>query len=62
MREEKVMFCLNCSDKIPGKPIRQGGEIYCSLECANKASGIEQEDTEEYFEEDSVDGFYKEDE
>jgi len=56
------MFCANCSEKITGKPIRQGGEYYCSLECANLASGIDPEDAEEYFEEYPIEDFFQEDE
>lgn len=55
------MFCANCTEKIVGKPIKQAGEYYCSLECANAASGIDAED-EEYFEEEAVDDFYEEEE
>ncbi len=54
------MVCAHCSEKITGKPIRQGGENYCSLECANAASGIETDDSEEYFEEDAIEDFFGE--
>ena len=53
------MLCSFCGEEIVGKPVKQGGEIYCSLECANQASGIDEED-EGYFEEDPVDDFYEE--
>ncbi|MFZ5980496.1 MAG: hypothetical protein ACOYVF_07665 [Candidatus Zixiibacteriota bacterium] len=56
------MFCSQCGEKILGKPIRQGSEYYCSLECANLASGFEAEETEEYFEEDSLEEYFNEDE
>jgi hypothetical protein len=56
------MFCNHCNEKIVGKPVKQGNEYYCSLECANLASGIEPEETEDYFEEESIDEFYEEDE
>ncbi len=55
------MYCAQCSEKILGKPIKQGADFYCSLECANLASGIEPTDDEEYFEEE-VDELYEEDE
>ena len=53
------MHCAQCNDKITGKPIRQGGEYYCSLECANLASGIEPEEDEAYYEEDEIPGLYE---
>ncbi len=56
------MICAFCQAEISGKPIRQGGEYYCSLECANAASGIEADDGEEYFEEDAIEDFFSEDE
>lgn len=54
------MFCANCNEKISGRPIKQANDYYCSLECANLASGVEPEETEGYFEEESVDDFYEE--
>jgi hypothetical protein len=54
------MYCAHCGEKINGKPIKQGGEFYCSLECANLASGIEPEEDEEYYEEDEIQSFYEE--
>lgn len=55
------MLCANCAEKIVGKPIKQAGEYYCSLECANAASGIAPEE-EEYFEEDAIDEYFEEEE
>ncbi len=55
------MICTNCKDEIKGNPIRQGDEIYCSLECANKTSGMKPE-SEDYFEEHELEGLYNEDE
>lgn len=54
------MLCAFCGEEIISKPVKQGGEIFCSLECANRASGIEEEEDEGYFEEDPVDDFYEE--
>ncbi|MBD3258555.1 hypothetical protein GF377_08990 [candidate division GN15 bacterium] len=54
------MFCAFCGEEIVGKPVKQSGELYCSLECANRASGIDEEEEEGYFEEDPVDDFYEE--
>jgi len=55
------MFCAHCSEKITGKPIMQSGEKYCSLECANLASGIDPEETEEYYEEEPIAELYQDD-
>ncbi|RKX26098.1 MAG: hypothetical protein DRP45_04400 [Candidatus Zixiibacteriota bacterium] len=49
-----IVYCAQCGDKISGKPLMQDGETYCSLECANLASGIETEEEEGYFEEEAV--------
>ena len=56
------LHCANCSEKILGKPVRQGGDIFCSLECANMAAGIDPEENDGYFEEDSLEDFYAEEE
>jgi hypothetical protein len=51
------MRCAFCEDKIHGKPIRQAGQNYCSLECANLASGAHLDDDDAFFEEESVGGY-----
>jgi hypothetical protein len=56
------MFCAYCNEKIIGKPIMQGGERHCSLECANLASGIDSEEAEEYFEEEPIQDLFQFDE
>jgi hypothetical protein len=57
------MRCANCNDTIDGKPIRQGDEHFCSLECANIASGIDPVEEEEgYYEEAEIEGLYEEEE
>ncbi|HUV29560.1 MAG TPA: hypothetical protein VMY05_00525 [Acidobacteriota bacterium] len=57
------MFCAQCLERITGKPIRQGGEYFCSLECANLASGIDvEEESEGYYEEEPIAGLYEEEE
>jgi hypothetical protein len=56
-----AMLCAFCNEKIAGKPIKQAAEYYCSLECANAASGVEPEE-EEYFEEESLDEFMEDEE
>jgi hypothetical protein len=55
------MFCSQCNEKIEGKAVKQGNELYCSLECANLASGVEPEETEDYFDEDGAEEFYEDD-
>ena len=56
------MVCSFCNDKIDGKPIRQAGEYYCSLECANLAAGTTDDDNEEYYDEADLEGLYEEEE
>lgn len=48
------MKCAFCDETITGKPVKQSGQYYCSLECANMAAGNGFDD-EEYFDEDPVD-------
>ncbi len=50
------MLCAQCGEEIKGKPVKQDGEIYCSLECAYIAAGLDPEEDEDYFEEDPVEG------
>lgn len=45
--KEKAVHCANCSDKIIGKPFRQDKEFFCSLECANLASGVDSGESQE---------------
>lgn len=55
------MYCANCSEKILGTPVRQGGEVFCSDECASLATGVDPEEASEYYEEDeSVEDFFEE--
>lgn len=56
------MLCAYCNEDFSGKPVTQGGEYFCSLECANLASGIAPEEREEYFEEEPIEDFFDEDE
>jgi hypothetical protein len=48
------MICAFCGEKFSGKPIKQGGQVYCSIECADMAAEVVSED-EEYYEEDDLD-------
>ena len=56
------MRCAECGDEIKGKPVKQDGELYCSLECAYLAAGFDPDDEDDYFEEDPVEGSFDEDE
>jgi len=56
------MHCANCSEKILGRPVRQSSDLFCSIECANRAAGIEPEDDDGYYEEDSLEDFFVEEE
>ncbi|UCC44020.1 MAG: hypothetical protein JSU65_13050 [Candidatus Zixiibacteriota bacterium] len=53
------MYCAHCNEKFTGKPVIQGGEYYCSLECANLVSGIVAEEKDEYFEEEPIEDLYQ---
>jgi hypothetical protein len=48
------MICAFCGEKFTGKPIKQGGQVYCSIECADMAAEVVSED-EDYYEEDNLD-------
>ncbi len=52
------MQCAQCGDEINGKPVRQDGDIFCSLECAYIAAGLDPEEEEGYYEEDPVEGAF----
>jgi len=58
------MECVFCGEEFEGKPIRQGGQIYCSLECAETAREIDSDEDEFSLDEpvdDSLDlDFYEE--
>jgi hypothetical protein len=56
------MYCAFCSEKIIGMPVKQEGDMFCSLECANSASGIHSEEPEGYYEEEEIEGLVEEDE
>jgi len=56
------MYCAHCNEQFSGKPVRQGGEYYCSLECANLASGIVPDEEDGYFEEAPIEDLYQEEE
>ena len=54
------MRCAECGDEITGKPYRQGNLLYCSLECANAAAGLDISEEDGYYEEEPVDGLFEE--
>lgn len=57
------MKCAYCGEGLDGHKIRQGDEVFCSLECANASSGLVSPDEEEgYYEEYEIEGLYNEDE
>ncbi len=49
------MRCAYCCDEFTGRPVKQGEEDYCSVECANLAAGIEEEEGPSYYDEDVLD-------
>lgn len=49
------MNCAYCNERISSSPVKQGDEMYCSLECANLAAGYDtSEEEDSYFEEDAL--------
>ena len=54
------MYCSYCSAEITGRPIAEGGEYFCSLECAHLALGIETDEPEAYYDENELEGLYEE--
>lgn len=45
------MVCEFCGGDFEGRPIRQGDQVFCSIECANMAAQIGAEE-DDYYEED----------
>jgi len=35
------VYCANCSEKIMNDPLRQAGDYFCSVACANQAQGLD---------------------
>ncbi len=50
------MLCARCSEVIQGRPIKEGSEFFCSLECANRTSGLEFDEQDEYYDEGDLEG------
>ncbi len=53
------MRCEFCGEHINGNPIKQDGEFFCSVECANMASEIGDDD--DTYLDDAEDGDYDQD-
>jgi len=56
------MYCAYCGERIVGMPVKQEGDMFYSLECANQASGIHYEEPEGYYEEEEIEGLLQEEE
>jgi hypothetical protein len=54
------MLCARCSEVIQERPINEGSEFFCSLECANRTSGLEFDEQDEYYDEGDLEGMYAE--
>lgn len=57
------MDCIFCGEEFEGRPVRQDGQIYCSIECAETAReiGTDYDDFElDDFQDDSLDMDYYE--
>ena len=50
------MDCVFCGEEISGRPIRQGGQIYCSMECLDTAVEVESNEDDYELEEVIDDG------
>ena len=48
------MVCEFCGEEFEGKPVRQAGQIFCSIECADMAAEVGTDD-DDYYEEDELD-------
>jgi hypothetical protein len=49
------MICFYCGEEFTGRAVKEGGQIFCSIACADAAAdaGGEEED-EGYYEEDTL--------
>lgn len=59
-KENRSVSCAYCKEKIQNRPTRQDDEYFCSVQCADKASGLGSEEPEEYFDESDLEGLYEE--
>jgi len=58
--EHRPIFCTQCKEEVMDRPIRQDNELFCSVQCADKASGHDTEEPEEYYDESDLEGLYEE--
>jgi len=44
------MNCVFCGEEITGRPIRQDGQVFCSIDCLDTAAevGFDGDDEDEY--------------
>jgi hypothetical protein len=54
------MLCARCGEMIQGRPVKEGNEFFCSLECANQSSGLESDEQDGYYDEADLEGMYEE--
>jgi hypothetical protein len=54
------MLCARCCEVIQGRPVKEGNEFFCSLECANQTSGLEFDEQDGYYDETDLEGMYAE--
>ena len=50
------MLCARCGETIRGRPVKEGNEFFCSLECANRLSGLESDEQDGYYDEGALEG------
>jgi hypothetical protein len=56
------VYCAYCSEKIRGDAIKQAGDYFCCVECANLAAGVDPEEPVLYDADDFDEDFLEEDE
>ncbi len=54
------MLCAICREVIQGRPVKEGNEFFCSLECANRSSGLETDEQDGYYDEGDLEGMHTE--
>ena len=45
------MICAFCGEDFHGRPVKQAGQLFCSIECADRAADLaveDEDDIEEY--------------
>ena len=58
------MICEFCNEEFTGRPVKQGGQVYCSIACADAAADIGKDyEDDGYYEEDDLElDSYRDDE